>query len=95
MHVRGTDGLLEAGHMVMGDGSRFGVYRGSAGITEMERWQVGKSALQTRVRKCSVQRGVIIRNRDGLVLRQGLRFRGPVLRLTGSQLRNLVLKYPV
>lgn len=61
----------------------------------MERRQVGKSALQTQVRKCSVQRGVIIRNRDRLVLGQGLRLRGPVLRLTGSQLRNLVLKYPV
>ena len=57
---------------------------------EIERWRVTKSALQTR----SAQKGVIIRNSDGLV-GQGPRLRGPVLRLTGSQLRNVVLTYPV
>lgn len=33
MRVRHADRLLEAGHMVMEDGSRFGVFGGPAGIT--------------------------------------------------------------
>ena len=39
MHVRGTDGLLEAGHMVMGDGSRF---ESIEGLLASQKWRDGK-----------------------------------------------------
>lgn len=91
MHVRCTDGPWKLDSWSRRMGADLGSAEGLlASHLEIERWRVTKSALQTR----SVQRGVIIRNRDGLV-GQGPRLRGLVLRLTGSQLRNVVLTYPV
>lgn len=67
------DRLTEAGHMVMGMGADlWSIEDLRVQCSQMEKWQVGKSAHRSWVRKCFVStvahRGVMIRDREGQFL---------------------------
>lgn len=91
------DSLVEAGHIVTGDGSRFGGYGGSAGA-RCERWRDGEEkSLPTSPGEEVLCKhngppvgGAVIIRREGRFLDracgQSVGRVGPVHRLTGSRL---------